>query len=309
MQVSSVGFGAWAIGGNAHGNSYGPTDDAESVRAVRRAVELCCTFFDTADVYGCGHSEETLGVALEGHRDSVRIATKVGGDFYHGGVRMNFDAGYVAFALERSLRRLRTDHVDLYQLHNPPIDLMGDPRAYEVFDHLKSEGKVLHVGVSIHEPVEGLVVAETGKASAIQVPFNVFRQEWTDEVLPEAAARGLGVVAREPLANGFLAGRISPDRVFPPGDIRNHWPRSMVAARVDAVRRMARLVGREGQTMAQAAIRFALASPEVSVAIPGAKTVAQVEENMAAAEGGLTPDELARLREMHARGFRAGENS
>ncbi|TLZ48637.1 MAG: aldo/keto reductase, partial [Methanobacteriota archaeon] len=90
-----------------------------SVSAVRRAVELGCTFFDTADVYGWGHSEEILGQALQGHRQEVAIATKVGGDFYHGGVRMNFDAGYIAFALERSLQRLRTDYVDLYQLHNP----------------------------------------------------------------------------------------------------------------------------------------------------------------------------------------------
>ena len=303
MEVSEIGFGAWAIGGNAHGNSYGPTDDAESIRAVRRAVDLGCTFFDTADAYGWGHSEELLGVALEGHRTSVHIATKVGGDFYHGGVRMNFDPGYIAFALERSLQRLRTDYVDLYQLHNPPIDIMGDPAAYEVLDHLKAEGKVLHYGVSIHEPVEGVIVAETGKASAIQLPFNIFRQEWIDEVLPEAAARGLGVVAREPLANGFLGGKISPDRVFPPGDIRNHWPRSMVAARVEAARRMASFLVRDGQTMAQAAIRFVLSFPQVGVVIPGAKTVSQVEENVLAAEGAPTREEVERLRDMYGRGF------
>src|SRR5512136_454613 len=113
LRVSEIGFGGWAIGGNAHGNSYGPTDDAESIAAVRRAADLGCTFFDTADVYGWGHSEELLGRALEGRRGDVVLATKVGGDFYHGGVRTNFDTGYLAFALERSLERLRTDHVDL----------------------------------------------------------------------------------------------------------------------------------------------------------------------------------------------------
>ncbi len=305
IQVSEIGFGAWAIGGNAHGNSYGPTDDAASIAAVKRAVELGCTFFDTADVYGWGHSEEVLGTALEGHRKDVRIATKVGGDFYHGGVQMNFDPGYIAFALERSLRRLRTEYIDLYQLHNPPLELMGDTKTYEVLDSLKAENKILHYGVSIHEPVEGLVVAETGKAAAVQVPFNLLRQEWIDEALPEAASRGVAVVAREPLANGFLSGRITPDRTFPAGDIRHHWPRSMVVARVNAVRRLAAVLAREGQTMAQAAIRFVLAFSEVSVAIPGAKTVAQVEENMAATGGSLTSDELAAIRESYRRGLAA----
>ena len=107
LKVSEVGFGAWAIGGNAHGNSYGPTDDAESIAAVRRAVELGVNFIDTADVYGWGHSEEILGEALEGHREDVHIATKVGGDFYHGGVRMNFDPGYIAFAFMENRTSLR----------------------------------------------------------------------------------------------------------------------------------------------------------------------------------------------------------
>src|SRR6058998_3749962 len=132
LKVSEVGFGAWAIGGNEHGNSYGPTDDAESIAAVRRAVDLGVNFIDTADVYGWGHSEEILGEALEGRRDD----------------------GYLAFALERSIKRLRTDHVDVYQLHNPPAEMMGDPETYEVLESLKAEHKIDHYGVSVHEPAE-----------------------------------------------------------------------------------------------------------------------------------------------------------
>src|SRR5256886_7965830 len=112
LKVAEIGFGAWAIGGNAHGNSYGPTEDAESIAAVRGAVELGVNFIDTADVYGWGHSEEIVGEALEGHRDDVHIATKVGGDFYHGGVRGVFDAGYIPLALSRLLTRLPTTPVD-----------------------------------------------------------------------------------------------------------------------------------------------------------------------------------------------------
>ncbi len=303
LSVSEVGFGAWAIGGNAHGNSYGPTDDATSIAAVHKAVDLGCNFFDTADVYGWGHSEELLGEALEGRRDAVFLATKVGGDFYHGGVRMNFDPGYLAFALDRSLKRLRTDHVDLYQLHNPPPEMMSDPRTYDALESLKAEGKIAHYGVSIHEPSEGLLCLEAGRPEVLQIPFSLFRQEWVGEFLPEAKKAGVGLIAREPLANGFLAGGLHQDSRFASGDIRSYWPPGMVAGRVAATERLA-FLARDGRTRAQAALRFVLAFPEVSTTIPGAKTPAQAEENLGASDcPPLTEDEVREARRLYARDF------
>lgn len=303
LRVSEVGFGAWAIGGNAHGDSYGPTDDVVSMEAVRRAVERGCTFFDTADVYGWGHSEELLGEALHSVRDRVVLATKVGGDFYHGGVRMNFDPGYIAFALERSLRRLRTDHIDLYQLHNPPAEAMADPATYEALEALKAEHRIDHYGVSVHEPMEGLLCLESGKPEVLQIPFSLFRQEWIDELLDAARKANVGLIAREPLGNGFLAGRVAPGTRFPRGDIRSGWPPSMIEGRIQAARALAFLV-REGRTAAQSALRFVLAFPEIAVAIPGAKSPAQAEENLDASESPpLTPDEVARVRRLFARDF------
>jgi len=211
LKVSEIGFGAWAIGGNAHGNSYGPTDDAESIAAVRRALELGVNFIDTADVYGWGHSEEILGEALEGRRDDVHIATKVGGDF---------------------------THVDVYQLHNPPMEMMGDPETYEVLEALKAEHKVDHYGVSVHEPAEATLCLEVGSPEVLQLPFSLFRQEWIDEVFDAARKANVGIIAREPLGNGFLTGKIRPDARFPPGDIRHHWPPSMVAGRAAAAERL-----------------------------------------------------------------------
>jgi len=303
LRVSEVGFGAWAIGGNAHGNSYGPTDDTASREAVRKAVDSGCNFFDTADVYGWGHSEEILGEALEDRRDGVFLATKVGGDFYHGGVRMNFDPSYIAFALERSLRRLRTDHVDLYQLHNPPAEMMADPATYEVLESLKAEHKIDHYGVSIHEPTEGALCLESGRPETLQVPFSLFRQEWIDDLFEAARKANVGIVAREPLGNGFLAGVIRPDATFPAGDIRSYWPRPMVSNRLAAAERLSFLAQR-GRTRAQAALQFVLAFPEVSVTIPGAKNAAQVEENLGASESPpLTADDVARARRLYARDF------
>ncbi|HYM38874.1 MAG TPA: aldo/keto reductase [Thermoplasmata archaeon] len=303
LRISEIGFGAWAIGGNAHGNSYGPTDDATSAAAVRRAAELGCTFFDTADVYGWGHSEETLGNALQGRREAVCLATKVGGDFYHGGVRLNFDPGYIAFALERSLKRLRTDHVDLYQLHNPPAESMADPATYEALESLKAEHKIDHYGVSIHEPWEGLLCLESGKPETLQIPFSLFRQEWIDEFLGQAQKANVGIIAREPLGNGFLTGKIVPGARFPTGDIRSYWPPGMVAGRAAAAQRLAFLSNAE-RTPAQTALRFVLAFPEVSVAIPGAKTPAQVEENLRASDApALDDEEIQRARTLYARDF------
>ena len=307
VHVAEVGFGAWAIGGNDHGNSYGPTDDATSRLAVERAVDRGCTFFDTADVYGWGHSEEVLGDALADRRDDVQIATKVGGDFYHGGVRMNFSPGYLAFALDRTLARLQTDHVDLYQLHNPPLSLMGNPETYEALDRLQAENKVRHYGVSVHEPLEAVLAIQTGKPSVLQLPFSIFRQEWIDEVFPMAERYKVGIIAREPLANGFLTGKYDEDATFAHGDIRHHWPREMVRGQVRAARALKALLARPDRTLAQAALKFVLAFPEVSVAIPGAKTPEQVEENLAASDAAdLTQKEIAAVRELHANDFQGG---
>ncbi|HKW42946.1 MAG TPA: aldo/keto reductase [Thermoplasmata archaeon] len=301
ISVSEIGFGAWAVGGNGHGNSYGPTNDAESIAAIRRAADLGVTFFDTADVYGWGHSEELLGTALEGRRSNLFLATKVGGDFYHGGVRMNFDPAYIAFALEWSLDRLRTEYVDLYQLHNPPPEMMGDPATYEVFDSLKNEQKIRHYGVSIHDPSEGILCIESGRPDVLQIPFSLFRQEWIDELFAAARKANVGIIAREPLGNGFLTGKIHPDSQFPPGDIRHHWPPGLIAGRTMAAQNLAFLAN-PGRTMAQAALRFVLAFPEVSVTIPGAKTAVQVEENSREVPP-LSSDEVRKARALYAKDF------
>src|SRR5262249_8919224 len=140
IKVSEIGFGTWAIGGNEHGNSYGPTEDKTSLEALARALELGCNFFDTADVYGFGHSEELVGKALRSVRDRVVIATKVGGNFYSGRGRQTFARAYIRPALEQSLERLQTDYLDVYHLHNPPLKLIEKPETYAPFKELKREG-------------------------------------------------------------------------------------------------------------------------------------------------------------------------
>ena len=280
LAVSEIGFGAWAIGGNAFGNSYGSTDDAESQRAIRRAFELGCNFFDTADVYGHGHSEELLGAALHDVRDQVLIATKVGGNFYDGDVHMDFAPGYVRFAVERSLERLRTDHIDLLQLHNPPMSLISEPGTYEPLEAMKSEGLIRFYGVSVHPPEEGLAAVQTTLPDTVQIVYNLARREAEDTFLPSAQAANVGVIAREPLANGFLAGRYTAESTWERGDIRSRMPRPYVTQLATLGQRVRELAEKSGMTAAQLALKFVLDRQDVACAIVGMKTVQQVEENL-----------------------------
>ncbi|HYL22385.1 MAG TPA: aldo/keto reductase [Gemmatimonadales bacterium] len=309
LAVSPIGFGAWAIGGNRFGNSYGTTDDAESRRAVRRAYELGCNFFDTADVYGHGHSEEILGETLEGFRKDVIVATKVGGNFYNRDVNplllgrlaevldgplsqvapdaslpvthdTNFSPAYIRFAVERSLGRLRTDYIDLLQLHNPALGLIANPETYEVLDDLKAEGKIRFYGVSVHTPEEGLASVAVTRPDAVQIVYNVVRRESEDRFFPTARAENVGIIAREPLANGLLAGKYGADSAWEKGDIRARMPRPYVTQIAALGERVKELASQAGVTAAQLALRFVLDNEAVSIVIVGMKTVAQVEENL-----------------------------
>jgi len=323
LRVSAIGFGAWAIGGAAFGNSYGPTDDAVSGAAIRRALELGCTFFDTADVYGHGHSEELLGSTLRAlhARDQVVIATKVGANFYNRDIdsalaprlaaylgrslrdfaadavlpvthSVNFSPAYLRFACEQSLRRLGTEVIDLYQLHNPGLALLEQGEVWQALDELKQAGKIRYYGVSIHQPVEGIVAVASGKPDAIQVVYNLLDQAAAAQLFPMAQAAQVAIIAREPLANGFLTGKYQAGASFTPTDLRATWPADYVASRIHAAQALAVAVARPGITLAQAAIRFVLEQPAVSTVIPGAKTPAQVEQNLAAAD--LAPGALSR---------------
>jgi aryl-alcohol dehydrogenase-like predicted oxidoreductase len=303
LRVSEVGFGAWAIGGNAHGNSYGPTDDKLSLAAIGRALELGCNFFDTADVYGHGHSEELLGQALRGHRSEVIIATKVGGDFYHGTPRMNFNSDYLEFALGKSCERLGTDYIDLYQLHNPPVQLIKDDRVFKILERLKASGKIRHYGISIHDPQEGLLAMRAGELGAIQVAFNILRQEAKNQLFREATKNNVGIIAREPLANGFLAGKLKVESTFPQGDIRHNFPPDYISQLTLAADRL-RFLESNKRTLAQATLRFVLDHKDISTVIPGTKTREQVDEDFASSESpSLTGEELLRIKFLREQAF------
>jgi len=292
LDLPVLSFGGWAIGGNDQGNSYGPTDDDESRRALQRAWAMGCRLVETADVYGHGHSESLIGEML-GDKSEVRFCSKVGADFYGqlDTVRLNFYPSYIRFALEKSLKRLRRDVLDLYMLHNPPPQVVGDERLYETLEMLRQEGLIRHYGVSIHQMQEGLDAIRTGAPAFLLVPYNLMHRAADETLLEEARQAGVGIIVREALANGFLAGRTEGHHRWAHGDIRHTWPAQYVADRARAAAGWRRLE-RPGRTLAQAALQFPLMHPGVTTVSVGCKTVAQVEENFRALDLPLSPEDV-----------------
>ncbi|MCZ6875374.1 MAG: aldo/keto reductase [bacterium] len=292
LQVSEIGFGTWAIGGNKHGHSYGPTDNAESLKAIAQAFDMGCTFFDTADIYGHGLSEKLLGQALQKHRTESVIATKVGNDFYHGSFRKNFDADYIRLAVEKSLERLRTDYIDLYQLHNPPLMMLQRGEHYDILEELKQAGKIRYYGVSVHDAYEGEMAIHTGRPDVIQVVYNLLRQDAREELLPLVQENDIGLIVREPLANGMLTGKYTTEAIFADDDFRSTWPREYFLMQVQSAEKFRHLEHPGQRTLAQTALRFVLDEPTVSVTIPGIKTPMQARENLAVSNlSALSADE------------------
>jgi aryl-alcohol dehydrogenase-like predicted oxidoreductase len=304
LQVSELGFGAFAIGGHHTGNSYGPTDDRTSIAAIHTALDLGYTFFDTANVYGNGHSEEVLGRALRhsGCVNEVVLASKVGGRWSSADHDDTYAPAYIAQALEATLKRLGRDYLDLYQLHNPPPQVVQQGAVFEVLERLRQAGKIRHYGVSIHTPADGFACLNGARAQTLQLPYNLFsllEPDDSPEVLfAPAAAQGVGLIAREPLAAGHLSGRHGLHTAYGPGDNRGRWSlqrRRMLLALVQALRRLEQ----PGVTLAQAALRFVLDEPAVSTTIVGIKTPGQARSNAQATR-------LASFAELERAGLQTG---
>jgi aryl-alcohol dehydrogenase-like predicted oxidoreductase len=287
LVVSTLGFGGFAIGGNTSGNSYGPTDDATSIAAIHAALDLGCNFFDTADVYGFGKSEEIIGLALKHAKrtNDVVIASKVGGNFRSGRTVMDFSRAHLVSAVEDSLRRLRREYLDLYQLHNPSLELIRSGEMFDAMDDLRISGKIRYYGVSIHTATEGEACLANGRPQTLQVPYNLFSlldpEHSVEEIFETAVQKRVGLIAREPLAAGFLSGRHTLKTKYGFGDNRALWPvarRRLYIALANTLRRLER----PKVTLAQAALRFVLDEPAISTTIVGMKTPQQVRENFAA---------------------------
>ncbi len=299
IEVSEVGFGAWAIGGpwqlGENEAGWGKVDDRESLAALGAALDAGINFFDTADIYGLGHSEELIGRAFAGKRNRIVIVTKFGNRVIDGKWVKDFSSEHARRAIDESLKRLRTDYVDLFQLHSPGDDFVFTDELWKTMDDIVAQGKARHYGVSINPWEQGFDVIGVGKAETIQVVINMLSREPIEGgLLKKAGGAGVGIIARVPLASGFLTGKFRKGHTFPDNDHRSSMSREEIDSTIGRVERLWPLAGRRGQTMAQLALSWILSHTEVSVVIPGAKTVRQVRDNAAAGEAPLLNDEEMR---------------
>jgi aryl-alcohol dehydrogenase-like predicted oxidoreductase len=307
-KVSEISFGTWAIGG-----SWGTVDDSESLMALQRAVDCGVNFLDTADVYGDGRSERLCAQIKRERKEEIIIATKAGR-----GLNPHTAQGYKNLTpfIERSLKNLGTDCLDLLQLHCPPTDVYYMPEVFDALDGLVEAGKIRYYGVSVERIEEALKAMEYANVQTVQIIFNMFRQRPAGLFFEQAKLRNVGVLARVPLASGLLTGKLRRDSQFPADDHRN-FNRNGEAFNVgetfsgvnydkalDAVREIRDLLP-AGVSMSEFALRWILMFDAVTCAIPGGKRAEQVFENCRASDlPPLSAETMAAVKAIYERRIR-----
>lgn len=299
LQVSEIGMGCWAIGGSG----YGPTNDTESLQTLQTAWDSGVNFFDTADTYGQGHSETLVAQFLQNKsRDQIILASKAGWDFYQeGGARKNFDPKYLTFACEESLKRLKTDYIDIYQLHNPIPDLIEKGEAVSALEKLREQGKIRFIGISIHTERDALACFADERVDTLQLIFHYLDQRMAQKVFPLAKEKDRGIIVREPLACGLLTGKYtSADHIFHKEDHRRRWTREKLELELQKVETMKKVLVTSRNSMVRASLEYILQFEEVGTVIPGAKTPSQLLENIQASkEPMLRSQEAFLLRRLY----------
>jgi aryl-alcohol dehydrogenase-like predicted oxidoreductase len=311
-RISEISFGAWGIGGDA----WGKTDDAESMRTLHRAVEMGVNFFDTADVYGDGHSERLIARLRKERREELIVATKAGRRLERQ-LASGYSRANLTSFVERSLRNLDVEAIDLLQLHCPPPEVYEMPEVFGVLDDLVNAGKLRYYGVSVEQVDEALHAIEHPGVQSVQIIFNMFRLKPSERFFAAARARKVGILARVPLASGLLSGKMRANSTFAPTDHRSYnrhgeafdqgetFSGVEYSTGLEAVETLRGLVP-SGATMAELALRWILMFPEVTATIPGAKSVRQIEDNARAADlPPLSNDTMAAVRSTYDHYVRA----
>jgi aryl-alcohol dehydrogenase-like predicted oxidoreductase len=287
LKVSEIGLGLWAIGGAM----WGPVQDNESIKTIHEALDSGITFFDTADVYGDGHSEEILGKAMKGKRDKFVLATKIGWRGFDDQKKQTAYDTITKFieGMETNLKRLDTDYIDVLQSHinfqDPTMEIF-----LEGFHRLKEQGKIRAYGVSTSDFEYLKAFNQDDDCATLQIDYSMLNRTAELEIFPYCKKHNTGIIVRGALAMGILTGKFSADSSFPQGDFRKHWQdnpeeKEIFLNDLEKVEKLKELTN--GRTLAQLALQFVLAHPDISVVIPGAKSVVQLRENIKAAT--LTP--------------------
>jgi aryl-alcohol dehydrogenase-like predicted oxidoreductase len=321
LNVSETGFGVWTVGTKMWGVA---DDDYDTgIRLLRQARELGVNFFDTADVYGDGKGEVVLARAFDGRRDDIVIATKFGYDFYHHpGVQPgqrerphNWSPEFIRMACEQSLRRLKTDHIDFYQLHNPRIETIRDDEVFDTLQELREVGKIMAFGVALgpaidQRQIDEGIAALRERGAHVQIIYNLFEQMLGEPIFPAARECDLSVFTRVPHCSGLLEGAYTEKTQFSKDDHRSFRVadddkrKAWLMAGLRKVEQIAFLTKGTGRTLGQAAIKFILAEPSICSVLPNIYNEQQLREFVSAPDTpDLTAAELATLAELHAKNY------
>ena len=310
LELPVVTFGAWAIGGLFWGGS----DDRDALEAIRATIDSGIDAIDTAPIYGCGHSEELVGKALTGQRGKVKILTKCGllwddrsGEFYFElketpfghpvTVYKNVRADSILKECEASLRRLRTDYIDLYQVHWPSPTAPAE-ETMGALNRLKQQGKIREIAVSNYSSAQIEEARKYANVVSDQIKYNLLERDIEKDALPYCHRNNIGVIAYSPMAMGILTGKVTEDREFPATDFRKGMPlyakhnRTPILQALDKIRPIAEA---HNTGLAQLAVAWVLAQPGVTTALVGARNAAQVKQNAQAAQVKLTPAEISEI--------------
>ncbi len=315
VTVSEVGFGLWTTSTGW----WGEKTDAEAVALLHEALDLGITTFDAADTYGNGRSEEQLAKAFAGRRERVVYATKFGYDWYHHAgerkgqneIEQDFSPQFVRYALEQSLRRLGTDYIDVWQMHNARMEQIQDGALIALLEQCKAEGKIRTWGIALGPAIgwlwEGVEAARVN-APVVQMIWNALEQFPGDEMIAAANERAADTTyfIRVPHSSGMLEGKYTAETVFPPTDHRSHRPRQWLINGVKKVQTL-RFLEEPGRTLGQAAIQWLLAEPRVMTVLPNIYDAEQMREFAAAPNTPpLSVDELAKIAALRATNFGVG---
>ena len=302
LEITPVGFGAWAIGGGGWAAAWGPQDDEEAVGAIRRALELGINWVDTAAVYGLGHSEELVARALKGVHDADRpyVFTKCSLVWDEGGDISNvLKEDSVKRECEQSLRRLQTDVIDLYQIHWPRPD-EDIEEGWSALAELKEEGKVRHIGVSNFDVSQMERANEISPVETLQPPYNMLNRGVEEEILPYCGENDIGVIVYSPMRSGLLTGKMTAERVqnMPSDDWRRNaddFQEPRLSRNLKLVERLTEIGEQHGKSPAEVAIAWTLRHPAVTAAIVGGRRPDQVDGIIGAAESRLSEDEIEEI--------------
>ena len=307
LEITRIGLGTWAMGGGGWAYAWGPQDDASSVAAIHKALDLGINWIDTAAVYGIGHSEEVVGKAVAGRRDKVVLATKCSRVFEKGGTTPfgRLKAKSVREELEASLRRLGTDYIDLYQIHWPDPEPDIEEGWTEIARQVKA-GKIRYAGVSNFSVAQIRRIQKIHPVASLQPPYSMLRRDVEAELLPFCGANNIGVIVYSPMQAGLLAGAFSRDRVerLADDDWRKRSPyftEPALSANLDLVEKLKSLAAKRGRSVAELAIAWVLRRSEVTAAIVGGRGPEQVEQTRGGGDWDLTPAEVAEIDTLIAR--------